>query len=160
MRLLMVVFFSLLVSLPPAWCDEGHHHSLTEEEVGSVHFATSCAKTVGLSFNRAVALLHSFQYEQTRQAFAEISVQDPTCAMAEWGIAMSHYHGLWDNGDLEAGRDALNKEPGVAGTNPRIAALVADVYGLERLLGESAHYGLGKSLHQGNGRDLSRRWQV
>src|ERR1700690_1737388 len=67
MRVLMVALSSLAL-LSPAWCDEGHHHSLTEEEVGSVHFVTSCSKTVGVSFNRAVALLHSFQYEQTRQA--------------------------------------------------------------------------------------------
>lgn len=122
MRLLVIVLSSLAVSLSPAWCDEGHQHSLTDEEVGSVHFATSCAKTVAASFNRAVALLHSFQYEQTRQAFTEISVQDPKCAMAEWGIAMSHYHGLWDNGDLAAGREALHKAQEVAGANPQTTA--------------------------------------
>lgn len=121
MRLLMVALSSLAL-LSPAWCDEGHHHSLTEEEVGSVHFVTSCSKTVGVSFSRAVALLHSFQYEQTRQAFTEISVQDPTCAMAEWGIAMSHYHGLWDNGDLGAGREAVHKAQEVAGANPQTTA--------------------------------------
>ena len=76
-----------------------HHHELSAEEVGSVHFLTSCSKTVELSFDRAVALLHSFQYEQARQAFSEISTEDPSCAMAQWGVAMSHYHGLWDNGD-------------------------------------------------------------
>src|SRR5713226_465750 len=64
MRLLMVMVSSLAVSLSPAWCDEGHKHTLSEEEVGSVHFLTSCSKTVGVSFNHAVALLHSFQYEQ------------------------------------------------------------------------------------------------
>ncbi len=122
MRLLMVVLCSLAVSLSPAWCDEGHHHALTEEEVGSVHFMTSCSKAVGVSFNRAVALLHSFQYEQTRQAFREISVQDPNCAMAEWGVAMSHYHGLWDNSDLAAGREALHKAQEVAATNPKTTA--------------------------------------
>jgi tetratricopeptide (TPR) repeat protein len=116
-RLVMVALFCLAVSAVPAWCDEEHHHALTEEEVGSVHFVTSCAKTVGVSFNRAVALLHSFQYEQTRQAFAEISVQDPKCAMAQWGVAMSHYHGLWDNGDLAAGRVALRKAQEIADAN-------------------------------------------
>ncbi|HXM22608.1 MAG TPA: hypothetical protein VN948_15230 [Terriglobales bacterium] len=122
MRVLVVVLFSLALSLSPAWCDEGHHHALTEEEVGSVHFVTSCSKAVGVSFNRAVALLHSFQYEQARQAFAEISTQHPKCAMAQWGVAMSHYHGLWDNGDLAAGREALHKAQEVAGGNPETTA--------------------------------------
>jgi tetratricopeptide (TPR) repeat protein len=122
MRVLGVVLCSLALSLSPAWCDEGHHHALTEEEVGSVHFVTSCSKTIGVSFNRAVALLHSFEYEQARQAFADISIQDPKCAMAQWGVAMSHYHGLWDNGDLAAGREALHKAQEVAGANPETAA--------------------------------------
>jgi tetratricopeptide (TPR) repeat protein len=122
MRLLIVALFSLALSLCPAWCDEEHHHALSEEEVGSVHFVTSCSKSVAVSFNRAVALLHSFQYEQARLAFTEISAQDPTCAMAEWGIAMSHYHGLWDNGDLAAGREALRKAQAVASENAQTTA--------------------------------------
>jgi tetratricopeptide (TPR) repeat protein len=122
MRMLMGAVFGLVVSLSPAWCDEGHHHKLTEAEVGSVHFATSCAKAVGVSFNRGVALLHSFQYEQARQAFVDISVQDPKCAMASWGVAMSHYHGLWDNGDLAAGRVALHNAQAVAGANAETTA--------------------------------------
>jgi hypothetical protein len=104
MRLLsgLIAGFFLLVSA--AWADEGHHHALTEQEVGSVQFETSCSKGIAGSFNRAVALLHSFQYEQTRQAFAQIAKEHPDCAMAQWGIAMSHYHGLWDSGDIPAGR--------------------------------------------------------
>src|SRR5512136_2819253 len=94
---------------PSASCQVEHHHELTAEEVGSVHFATSCSSTSESSFNRAVALLHSFQYEQARQAFSDISAKDPTCAMAQWGVAMSHYHGLWKNGDTAAGREAYKK---------------------------------------------------
>ena len=109
-----VLLFASLV-----WCDEGHHHDLTEQEVGSVHFMTSCSPAVEKSFNRAVALLHSFQYEDTRKAFEEISAQDPKCAMAQWGVAMSHYHGLWDNGDTVAGRVALRKAQEIAASNPQ-----------------------------------------
>ena len=95
-----------------------HHHDLSAEEVGSVHFSTSCSKTISESFNRAVALLHSFQYEQSRQAFSQVFLQDSTCAMAQWGIAMSHYHGLWGNGDTAAGRAALEKAKDTATGNP------------------------------------------
>jgi len=105
-----------------AWCDEQHHHQLSENEVGSVHFATSCAKSVDGDFNRAVALLHSFQYEDTRLAFEEISRKDPTCAMAQWGVAMSHYHGLWDNGDNAAGRVAQKKAAELAVANSKTTA--------------------------------------
>ena len=105
-----------------AWCDEGHHHALTEEEIGSVHFATSCAKTTEASFNQAVAMLHSFQYEDSGQAFDAISLQDPTCVMAQWGVAMSRYHGLWHNGDMAAGREAWRKAHEMASANSKTTA--------------------------------------
>ncbi len=115
-RLFLCCFLTLFVL--PLWCDEGHEHSLTEQEVGSVHFVTSCSPAVAVSFNRAVALLHSFQYEQARAAFNEISGHDANCAMAQWGVAMSHYHGMWDNGDMAAGREALHRAQNIAAANP------------------------------------------
>jgi hypothetical protein len=99
-----------------------HHHELSAEEVGSVQFPTSCSKTVQPGFNRAVALLHSFQYEQARQAFQQVAQQDPSCAMAQWGVAMSHYHGLWKNGDTSAGRMALKKAQQIAASNAATTA--------------------------------------
>ena len=119
MRQLSFLLCSYTLLASAAWCDEGHHHALTEQEIGSIHFATSCAKNTETAFNHAVALLHSFQYEDSRHAFASISTQDPSCAMAYWGIAMSHYHGLWHNGDTEAGRQAWQRAHDIAETAPR-----------------------------------------
>lgn len=101
---------------------EEHHHALGEAEVGSVYFETSCSKDVTASFNRAIALLHSFQYEQTRLAFAQIAKEHPACAMAYWGVAMSHYHGLWASGDISAGREVLHQAQQVARSNPSTTA--------------------------------------
>jgi tetratricopeptide (TPR) repeat protein len=119
MQVLTGFLCAALLSVPLAWCDDEHHHALTAEEVGSVHFATSCSKSVALSFNRAVALLHSFQYEQARQAFSEVASREPKCAMAQWGVAMSYYHGLWRNGNTAAGRGAFEKAKAIAAANPR-----------------------------------------
>jgi len=105
-----------------AGADEHHDHKLSAEELGSIHFAISCVKSTQAEFNRAVALLHSFQYEQSRSSFVEVSKRDPACAMAQWGIAMSHYHGLWDNGDTAAGRAALQRAQELAGANPSTTA--------------------------------------
>lgn len=113
-----IVAAAFILFTPSAWPQNEHHHALTEQEIGSVHFSTSCAADVAQSFNHAVALLHSFQYEQTREAFTEIAAKNPQCAMAEWGIAMSHYHGLWGNGDITAGRAALQKAQQIAASNP------------------------------------------
>jgi len=122
MRSLGAIVCAFALLSVAAWCDEQHHHQLSENEVGSVHFATSCAKNVEADFNRAVALLHSFQYEDTRLAFEEISRKDPTCAMAQWGVAMSHYHGLWDNGDIAAGRLAQKKAAALAAMSSQTTA--------------------------------------
>jgi tetratricopeptide (TPR) repeat protein len=112
----------VLVFTFPSFADDQHQHALSEEEVGSVHFVTSCASTVEKDFSRAVALLHSFQYEQTRQAFEQVATRDPQCAMAQWGVAMSYYHGLWENSNVPAGRVALRKAEQIAATNPKTTA--------------------------------------
>src|ERR1700730_13446719 len=103
MRLERALLAVLLCVTRLALCDEGHHHSLTEEEVGSVQFSTSCQPALANHFNRWGALLHSFQYEQARQAFTDIVGKDPQCAMAQWGVAMSHYHGTRANAGTAAG---------------------------------------------------------
>ncbi len=128
MRRATILIFALflLVGFPsgryaPAQ-QEHHNHALTREEVGAVQFSTSCAKTLADSMNLAVALLHSFQYEQARHAFESVAAQDPQCAMAEWGVAMSYYHGLWDNGDTAAGRTALHKAQEIAAANAKTTA--------------------------------------
>ena len=71
MKLLGVLVCALIFSSLVSWCDEQHHHELSDREIGSVHFSTSCSKDIEKDFNRAVALLHSFQYEDTKRAFEE-----------------------------------------------------------------------------------------
>ena len=42
-----------------------------------------------------MALLHSFAYSAARTAFQHVAEQDPQCAMAHWGVAMTYFHQLW-----------------------------------------------------------------
>lgn len=79
--------------------DHHHHEDLTETQLGTVHFPVSCADSVQKPFARGVALLHSFWYEEAEKEFLDIAKNDPHCAMAHWGIAMSLWHQLWDNPD-------------------------------------------------------------
>jgi len=74
-----------------------HEHGAPDAAVlGNVNFPTSCSPSVQPDFNRAVALLHSFWYKKSEETFAAIAKSDPSCAMAEWGVAMSHFRQLWD----------------------------------------------------------------
>jgi hypothetical protein len=72
-----------------------------EEKLGTVSFGVSCAPAVRAPFNRGVALLHDFWYDEAQRQFTRIAARDPACAMAHWGIAMSSYHQIWDRPDAD-----------------------------------------------------------
>jgi len=71
------------------------------EKLGEVSFPISCAPEAQKRFERAVALLHSFQYRAAENGFLEVARKDPPCAMAYWGQAMSLYHQLWEHPNRE-----------------------------------------------------------
>jgi hypothetical protein len=88
------------------------HGSADTAALGSVNFPTSCAPAVQSDFNRAVALLHSFWYNKSEETFLAVAKADPSCGMAQWGVAMAHYRQLWDPPtpfDLQAGAAAVEK---------------------------------------------------
>jgi len=60
-----------------------------EEKLGEVNFPISCSASAQTQFNRAVAMLHSFFFPETVKAFTAIIRQEPSCAMAYWGVAIS-----------------------------------------------------------------------
>ena len=65
-------------------------------QLGRVNFPTTCSADVQPSMETAVALLHSFQYQQADQSFSEAAKRDPQCALAYWGKAMTRYEQLWE----------------------------------------------------------------
>ena len=68
---------------------------LCGSDFGEVSFSLSCNYDTQESFDLAISLLHSFQYEDAEKAFVQVIDADPDCAMAYWGVAMSIYHSLW-----------------------------------------------------------------
>lgn len=78
---------------------------------GKVNFGSACSGNSQDDFSLAIALLHSFEYEESEKVFAKILDQDPECAMAYWGIAMCNFHALWrppTKDDLTKGSMAIN----------------------------------------------------
>jgi tetratricopeptide (TPR) repeat protein len=103
----------LLVSLAIAPClaQQGECAS-SPEGLGKIHFPNSCAQEAQSPFLKGIAQLHSFQYAAAEKAFTEVTQDDPKCAMAYWGLAMSRYRPLWDGANdkaLRAGRADLEK---------------------------------------------------
>src|SRR5438477_39123 len=79
---------------------------------GQVDFPGSCIVAARPEFARGVALLHSFFYEEARRAFTSVAEQDPDCAVAQWGIAMTWWHPIWtppNPDELSAGKTAIAK---------------------------------------------------
>jgi tetratricopeptide (TPR) repeat protein len=89
-----------------------HGQHETPERLGKVSFPVSCAPASQKSFQRGIALLHSFGYEDAQEQFVEIAKSDPTCAMAHWGIAMSLFHEIWEeplDESLRQGQEEIDK---------------------------------------------------
>src|SRR5215831_19377168 len=61
------------------------------EKIGNVHFETSCSSAAGPNFDRALALLHSFEFTPAIDAFHAVLKDDPNCPIAYWGIALSQW---------------------------------------------------------------------
>jgi hypothetical protein len=90
-----------------------HEHPAGDPgKLGKVNFPVSCDPAAQPQFSTAVAMLHSFWYEKASDTFAAVAEKDPACGMAYWGIAMTHYHPIWEApgpADLKAGVAALEK---------------------------------------------------
>ena len=78
------------------------------QDLGTTTFPNSGAAEAQEPFLRGILLLHSFEYEDAREAFQDARRLDPSFAMAAWGEAMTHNHPVWMQQDTEAARAALN----------------------------------------------------
>ncbi len=113
MKTILLLAFAFLVPSHLAADDEGHHHEdLTEAQLGTVHFPSSCSARVQKPVERGVAMLHSFWYEEAEKEFEQIEKDDPQCAIAHWGVAISLWHQLWNRPELavlQRGGEQLKK---------------------------------------------------
>jgi len=109
--LLLAVFVVSCARALPAQM-EHEHGGAPPAQLGRVAFSTSCAATAQSLFERGVALLHSFWYEESARAFRAAAAADTTCAMASWGLAMTYLHPLWappTPQELRAGAAAVDR---------------------------------------------------
>jgi len=126
-RPLAAMLLTLVASRSPAQ-DQSERNA---EKLGTVHFATSCNEVAQTEIDRAVALLHSFQFSRAIEAFHAALAQDATCGIAYWGIALSDWSnpfepGMKDKGQLQAGRESAEHGKAVgANTERERAYLVA-----------------------------------
>jgi len=139
------------------------------EGLGTVSFAVSCRAELQPAFERAVALQHSFEFAAACEAFERVAADDPACAMAHWGIAMSHYHPLWaapTAAELAAGLAASGRAAELAGAGSlsRVAAVSERERGFIAAIGqfwsgaEAADHRTRAARYRDAMADLSRRF--
>ena len=99
------IFLALLLTL-----------SASAADLGSVAFPTSSTNAEAqAAFERGVAALHSFWYEEAADSFRKARTLDPSFAMAYWGEAVSHNHPIWMEQDRTSAREVLAAMPKDAG---------------------------------------------
>jgi hypothetical protein len=104
------VIAGFLLTLAASCLTQAYQHG-EGEKLGVVHFATSCNAGSQKEFDRAVALLHSFQFSRAIEGFNAVLGEDATCGIAYWGIALSDWSnpfapGMKDKDQLQAGRES------------------------------------------------------
>jgi tetratricopeptide (TPR) repeat protein len=102
------------------------------EELGEVRFTTSCSEVAQKEFDRAVALLHSFQFSRAIAGFNVVLSNDPTCGVAYWGIALSDWSnpfasGMKDKIQLQMGRQNADRGKALGAKTERERAYIAAV---------------------------------
>ncbi len=110
------------------------------EPLGVIHFPTSCDPAAQADLERGLALLHHMNYERSELAFRSAGEDDPECALAHWGVAMTWVHPLWPDTvtpeKRAAGEALLERARNAAHTSEReqgyVAALAAYYSGAER----------------------------
>jgi len=91
-RLVVPVALSLML-VARVGAQQHLHEGAVTERIGRVAFATSCRPDAQARFERAMALLHSFWWEEGGRAFRAVAAADSTCALAYWGLALN----VWGN---------------------------------------------------------------
>jgi hypothetical protein len=116
------VLVALLVLLPAAAAQD-HDHA-QHEKLGTVHFESSCSPAAQAPFDRAVSLLHSFEFGPAIEAFNAALAADPSCAMSEWGIALSRWGNPFGVGarsaaQVQQGLDAVERARAIGARTDR-----------------------------------------
>ena len=124
--------FCILILAAGSGTAQDHEHAMGGERLGTVHFATSCNGAAQKQFDRAVALMHSFQFSEAIDGFNAALRDDPSCAIAYWGISLSQWSnpfapGMKDISQLQDGRHAAEQGQAIGAATDRERAYIAAV---------------------------------
>jgi len=122
------LFTALLAGSTTLAASAQQHQHGTPETVGAVDFPVACNANAQAIMNRAVAMLHSFWFFEARKTFESAAAADPTCGVAWWGVALTHFGNPMGSGNgpeqQALGWKAVEKALAAGGTHPRDRAWI------------------------------------
>jgi hypothetical protein len=111
-----------------AQAHEEIHHSAVGK-LGRVAFPVSCSPEARRRFEHAMAVLHSFWWEEGDHAFNAVLAADSTCAMAQWGLALNAWGNPFAGGPtgsaLAKGAQAAQRASALPTRTPRERGFIA-----------------------------------
>ncbi|NND32457.1 MAG: hypothetical protein HKN76_07690, partial [Saprospiraceae bacterium] len=160
----MRIFTLSLLSIFILSCSQQVATDQPDDALGTLMHEFSINKNAAEEFEKGLLLLHSFEYDDAREAFDLAIAADSTEMMSYWGKTMTYYKALWGLQDIDAGRSVMqqlgpNKEVRLSHAGDE---LEKDFWtGLELLFGEgefkernkeySTHLGKLYDKYPGNG---------
>ncbi len=103
MKKLFPLAFGLLIFS----CTSSTESAKKSSHLGNLNHQFSIYPEAKADFDQGLLLLHSFEYDDAREAFDRALQADPDEVMAYWGLAMTHYKALWGLQNIAAGRRVM-----------------------------------------------------
>ncbi|MGH7509992.1 MAG: hypothetical protein ACREMZ_11025 [Gemmatimonadales bacterium] len=119
-----------------AQAQDADQHSRKIEGLGRVSFQVSCSAEARRRFEHAMAVLHSFWWEEGDRAFGAVLEADPKCAMAHWGLALNAWGNPFAGGPggaaLRRGAEAAERAAALPAPSRREQGFIAAAAALYR----------------------------
>ena len=106
---LILLFCASPILAETAGIQEAKSRDGMMRQLGSTEFPTTAGEEAKAHFMKGLLALHSFEYEDARDAFRAAREVEPDYAMAAWGEAMTRNHPLWNEENREAAVEALEE---------------------------------------------------
>jgi tetratricopeptide (TPR) repeat protein len=98
--LFMILFFS---------CGQQSDSVNEDFTLGEINHEFPVSADAKPDFDKGLLLLHSFEYDDGKEAFLAAQAADKNEVMAYWGEAMCYYKALWGLQDVPAGQGVMAK---------------------------------------------------
>ncbi|MEM9391153.1 MAG: tetratricopeptide repeat protein [Bacteroidota bacterium] len=136
-----LLLFLAMACLAVACADQKEQPASSESTLGELQYILPVSDKARPEFDTGLLLLHSFEYDDAREAFEAAIQADSSEIMGYWGVAMSHYKALWGLQNIPAGRKTMAR---IADTKEQRIATATE--GIERDLwkGIEILYGSGE----------------